>query len=516
MNLLKKCFVLSILVLALFSCKKEDEGIPQKGSVEFTINVNTAEKSTSVSATPSAVVVSVDDQQGNTIYKNELISLTSVNDNYKTNTLYLEPGVYKLTKFMVVDADGNVLNVTPMGFSSGTSLVENPLPISFNIQLGVKTMLDPQIISTQSRNPQDLGYTSFKLNEQGSINFQLGVYTFNAGSNQFEPAAAHLSVITDAGETLENDLNPSLNAIAVKEANKYILTVSKDGYQSWADTLTLNDLLHFYTTPMAVTLDKTSESSINFVTVQDTLSRVTINLNSSDNNTPLRVNWGDGHIEVYNSATKLTHDFSVTGNYRVRITGNMEAMNKLGLTHCAIGSVNLDKAVNLTSIEISRNQNLKALNLSGKLHLKEIYCVEGALESLNLTNSDSIVSIYCSLNDLTSLDLSTLPVLKTLYCDRNKLSVLDTKYNPNLQVLYCYQNNLSSLDISSNVNLLTLDCRNINFSNSSANKILVDLLQTVKANPRSGQINLSVSVTGDGQTAKDSLEKAYQWTVSAM
>jgi Leucine-rich repeat (LRR) protein len=288
---------------------------------------------------------------------------------------------------------------------------------------------------------------------------------------------------------------------------------------------------------MVITLDKTDESSFNFVTNQDTLSRVIINLKSYDNTTPLRINWGDGKTGISVGTAKLTHDYSVIGTYKVKITGNISSLYKLGLTHCQISTINLDKADHLASIEISRNPKLKILNLSEKHSLKEVLCVEGSIEQLNLTNSDSIELIHCSLNNLKNLDITTLPNVKTLYCDRNKLTSLETKNNTNLKILYCYQNTLTSLDITGNSALETLDCRmnkltfidftksnslkNIllgtnSISNDNANKILVDLLQNVISNPRVGQISINVALKDAGQTSKDTLEKTYQWSVSTI
>lgn len=526
---------IAILILTMISCRKESVETFQ-GSVEFSFDLSSQSGNTQVTS-PTSALVSVEDGAGQSIYNNEKVNLTQVNGTCTTKPLMFEAGNYKLTKFMIIDADGNVLHATPMGFSSNASLVDNPLPIKFAVQKGLTTKLLPEVISTQSKIPQDLGYTSFKLNEQASFSFQLGVYSFNNDTKQFEATTALLSLVSDAGETFNQTTSSVIDTIKVKEAGKYILTVSKEGYQAWVDTLSVNDLLHYYSSPMAVTLDKTGETSMNFETVQDTLTRVIINLKSYDNSTPLRVNWGDGKFEVVTAPSKLTHDYAVIGNYNVKFTGNISSIYKLGLTHCQISSLNLDKADHLASIEISRNQKLKTLNLSEKHALKEVLCVEGSIENLNLTNSDNIELIHCSLNNLKSLDLSTLPNLKTLYCDRNKLVSLETKNNINLKILYCYQNALASLDLTNNSALETLDCRtnklvsidlaksvnikNIllgsnSISNDNANKMLVDLLQAVKANPRSGQISLNVTVKDAGQTSKDTLEKTYLWTVSTL
>ena len=528
---------LTILIITIVSCNKENLTEPVKGTVEFTFNLQSQTKSINLDNSPASIVVSVDDAFGQSVYKNKQVNFTQTNGSYTTEPLPFEPGSYKLTKFMVVDTEGNVLHATPMGFSSVATLVDNPLPVAFTVQKGIVTRLIPEIIPTQSKLPEDFGYTSFKLNEQESFNFRLGVYIFNSDSKQFETTTALLSLVSDAGESFEHITAGLIDTIKVREAGKYILNVSKEGYQSWSDTLSEDDLLHYYNNAMAVALDKNEDPSFGFTTVQDTLTRLVINIKSTDNSTPLRVNWGDGKMEVITAPDKLIHDYLFTGKYNVKFTGNISSIYKLVVTHCQISAISLEKMDQLASIEISRNQKLKTLNLSEKPNLKEVYCVEGSIESLNLTNSNSVELIYCSLNNLKNLDISTLPNLKTVYCDRNKMTTLETKNNTNLKVLYCYQNSLTSLDIANNTALETLDCRNNklafvdisklltlknvllgdnNINNDNANKILVDLLQTVKTNQRIGQISLNVSVKDAGETAKSTLEKTYSWKVNTM
>ena len=538
MKQIKAFLTLSVLAIAMLSCKKDEISSPEKGSVKFSFNLSTQVKSVKVDAsiTPSAVVISAEDMNGKQVYKNEQVSVELINGNYSTKPLEFEAGNYRLTKFMVVDANGIVLTATPMGYASAGVLVDTPLPIKFSVQLGYVTSLSPEILSTQNKNPQAFGYSTFDLNQQPSYSFRLGVYVYNSTSKKFEITDASISIATGTGETIIQNLPANVDSINLKEADKYIVTVSKDGYQAWIDTLASNDLLRYYTSPFAVTLDKTDESSFSFVTKQDTLRRVAVTVKNSDSSTPMRINWGDGQIEISAANNRLMHDYKAPGTFKVKISGNISSITKLTLANCQLTSINVEKASSLSSIDVSRNTWLKTLNLSSKPRLKEVLCVEGSLENLNLSNSDSIELVQCSLNSLTNLNISTLPRLKSLYCDRNKISALDSKNNPNLQVLYCYQNNLTALDITNNSGLETLDCRNNQLAsldvtksnslknlqlgnsivnNDNANKVLVDLSNNVKLYPRfGGQVSVAVSVKSDGQSAKSNLENAYQWTVS--
>jgi hypothetical protein len=239
-------------------------------------------------------------------------------------------------------------------------------------------------------------------------------------------------------------------------------------------------------------------------------------------------------VETNLATTSLSHTYGLPGNYKVSITGNVESFSQLSFARCRISVINLTKAVNLASINISRNTCLHTLDLSEKPNLKEVLCVEGRIETINMQNSNNIETLYCSMNNLAALDVSNLKNLKSLYCDRNTITSLDVSNNTALQSLCCYQNKLTSLDITNNVNLSLLECRNNklisvdfsknpNLSNISltsnkisyqqANNMLVILLQSVQSNPRKGSVALDFMASGAGESAMKELRNTYKWTV---
>lgn len=536
MKQVKTIVTASILTLALISCKKEEISTPQKGSVEFTFNLSTQVKSTKVDGvTPTAVILSAEDVSGNVIYKDEKVAVELIDGNYATKALEFEAGNYRLTKFIVTDANEIVQIAVPMGYSANASLVNSPLPIKFTVRNGYKTSVSPEMLSTQDKNPQDLGYASFNLNAEASYMLRIAAYVYNESSRQFETTSATLSINSAAGESINKDMVAAIDNIPLKEADKYIISITKDGYQSWADTLTANDILRFYAGSYAATLDKINESAFTFTTKQDSLAKTTISIKSADFSTPVRINWGDGQIEVVAANYRLSHTYKTLGIYKAKVTGNISSITKLTMAGCQLSAINVDAATGLSSIDVSRNKWLKSLNISSKPRLKEVLCVQGSLENLNISNSDSIEFIQCSVNNLSSLNVSSLHGLKSLYCDRNNIDNLDIQSNSNLQVLYCYKNNLTALDITKNIALETLDCRenhitnidvtksvgikklylsNNSISNESGNKLLVDVLNNVKVSSlKEGVINITLSVKGDGQTAKKELEDTYKWTI---
>jgi len=100
----------------------------------------------------------------------------------------------------------------------------------------------------------------------------------------------------------------------------------------------------------------------------------------------------------------------------------------------------------LTSLDISSNTDLVALNVSG--------CV--GLTSIDLSHSPNLMLLDVS-GCMTSFDLVRSPVLTFLDCSDRALSTLDVTCSPWLQVLDCSWCGLTNLDISCNSALLNLD-----------------------------------------------------------
>lgn len=533
MKQLSKFLILLTLTVAAYSCRKDDN-TPMEEGVKFAV---TLADQTNNAVTPTSVVISAEDLSGNQVYKNELIAVEHTNSLYTTKTVHFEPGSYKLTKFMVVDADGNALDATPMGYSQNSALVTNPLPIKFLVQAGRVTEISPKLLATANSTPEAFGYSSFSILQSSAFSFQMGVYVYNSALNKFELSTATMSVTSNKGDVVNKIFSNQIDSVTLKDADSYILSVSKEGYQTWTDTLSANDLLHFYSTPFAVSLDKIDDSSINFVSKQDSLAKVSVSLVSSDNNSSVRVNWGDGNLEVFSPSERMMHNYAKPGTYKVRISGNITSFTKLVMVNCQVSTLNLEKATGLKSLNVSMNKFIKTLDLSRLTSLNELYCFQGSLENLILPADNVIDSIFCSSNQLTNLDLSSSKNLKKLYCDRNNLTSLDISVNPALFSLCCYGNGLISLNITSSPLIKFLDARNnqltaldiskspniVNLSltenpisTAEANKLLVSLSNGVKQNPRTkGQVRIKVALNTDGKAAVDALEnEPYNWIVS--
>jgi uncharacterized protein (TIGR02145 family) len=147
----------------------------------------------------------------------------------------------------VVDSSNNVIYLTPMEGSAKAYLVSDPLPISFTVQKDNVTKVVPEVISATASTPEDFGYTTFSFDKTATFDFLIGVFAYNETVQNFEMTTAHLKITADSGWVYEKDVPAATDTISVKDnQSRYILTVTKDRYQTWTDTLTAAELKLYY------------------------------------------------------------------------------------------------------------------------------------------------------------------------------------------------------------------------------------------------------------------------------
>ncbi|MDP4207578.1 MAG: LamG domain-containing protein [Bacteroidota bacterium] len=265
---MKRMYFLSLfmLMLSVISCKKENTK-DSNGTVEFSVSLGSSNllKSTSADSmsVASAIVVTIEDLNGKVLYNSERVELYNMNGSYISKPLSLVPGNYKLTKFMVVDKNSNVLYLTPVSGSAKAYLVNKPLAISFAVAKDQATKIGPEVISAKGSQPQDFGYATFSFNVVKTFNFLMGVFVYNSTSQNFELTSATVTVSSDSSSTFTKAIKAVTDTFTVRDGlSRYILKVTKDGYQTWSDTLSASELKLYYSSldkgPLKVILQKSS------------------------------------------------------------------------------------------------------------------------------------------------------------------------------------------------------------------------------------------------------------------
>src|SRR5688572_13020728 len=105
--------ICSLTIVFHNSCD-EDELSTLKGNVTFAVtnlrNDNNAGRNLET-LTPAFLLIDIDDENGNKLLVNQIISLHHFGETYITEKLELNKGNYKLSKFLVLDTAHTVITL---------------------------------------------------------------------------------------------------------------------------------------------------------------------------------------------------------------------------------------------------------------------------------------------------------------------------------------------------------------------------------------------------------------------
>ena len=263
--------ILCLVVVAMLitSCKKEEDAIKQTGEVEFVFSALDNSGSRELEDVPvTAVLLSIEDASGNSIYHLEEVELYKLNGQYVSKPLALEEGEYKLTEFMVVDQSKEIKFVTPIAASKKAYLVQASLPIAFGVNKDKVGKLAIEVLDIAESSPADFGYTTFfDFSVVETFDFLVGVFVFNTDVDNYELTQADIQVSYGDEILYEGSVEAVTNKITLRDGyDNYKLLIEKEGYHAYEETFTGETLKQHYDSadlgPLVVTLDKVGENTI--------------------------------------------------------------------------------------------------------------------------------------------------------------------------------------------------------------------------------------------------------------
>jgi hypothetical protein len=275
MNLLV-VVALCAIVTTLSSCNKEasDES---KGSVKFSMGLSSQLKSLSIadssgttdSTTSYYAIVTITDVSGQEVYSSKKLSIYTFGGSYISESLTLETGEYKLTEFVVVKGQDAVY-ATPVAGSEKAAIVDQPLPILFNVTDKGTTQVQPEVLQTTDIDPQEFGYSSFGFTVIETMFFDIITYRTTADTSSADSTIAISSslyiLVSSYNDSTSSDttnidyrtlnyqLKPQINTIEVNKATSYKLSVTKNGYTGWSKDYSREELNAFKSNPLKVYL----------------------------------------------------------------------------------------------------------------------------------------------------------------------------------------------------------------------------------------------------------------------
>lgn len=238
MKTLNRLFIITMVVtsvMALSSCEKKANQISVRGSAEFSVALpavnNTKSGADSLTASYQ-ILVSVADLSGNAIFTDKLIPLYIFGTGFVSESVELEAGEYKLTKFMVINMSGAVVYAAPLAGSPLAYLSEKPLPLSFNILADRVTRILPEVLIVGDQTADKFGYATFGVQIIKPLEFwTMCVLDPGPLMPPVMITTAKLTVMAPDGWHYTFKLEASVNHLVIRgNYDAYTFILEKDGY----------------------------------------------------------------------------------------------------------------------------------------------------------------------------------------------------------------------------------------------------------------------------------------------
>ena len=267
---------LLILVVSLLysSCSNKEEIYQQKVTFSFEnrslAKVLGLNKVISTGKTDARyLIVTIENEKGEKIYDTKKIELYRFNESLISEPISLDISdkQYKLTQFLVLDTDNNVIYCTPLTNSSLAYLVTNPLPISFSVNKNQVTKITPEVISSSSVDAS--GYGTFDFNIIETINLKTCVQIMDTVTNSRRLTNAEICITNnDTTVQYSDSINAAISTLILKDGYAdYTITASKAGYETQRIKLTNTAIKTYSKNPLTLYLPerKTQYSSMAMV-----------------------------------------------------------------------------------------------------------------------------------------------------------------------------------------------------------------------------------------------------------
>ncbi len=354
------------LPMLLQSCNDQEEPA-LAAKVQFTFSPAAADGGRIASnfTDVHALRLSLQKTNGEIVFTMKDIELIHFGDALITEPVELAGGVvYKITDFLLVDSDGDVLYATPQKVSPLGNYVTQGLPHYFTVAKNAVANVEMGVIDVAHRKPEDFGYASFNIRE--FLAFQLSAQIFQSGQFKLTDGKAYILDGTTTVATIP--LGARVNNISFKgDASKtYTIKVVKDTYTTFTRDFVYDDLLQ--------ELDGKPLKAVLNATMTFTTSVFHYYM-SIEGTTDLTVDWGDGTIQTGpGEFGSYEHDYADTVPHNVVITGALEQITYYYSYYGdgALDSLNVVHLVNLEEMRIGLGLGPAVIDLTNNPKIKHV------------------------------------------------------------------------------------------------------------------------------------------------
>lgn len=246
-----RLFFIALIVpstIVFTSCEKKAVNNAGPGLAEFSVTLPAANDSKSGSDSLTAsyqIMVSVEELNGNAVFTDKLIPLYVFGAGFVSESVKIEAGEYKLTKFMIINMSGEVVYAAPLAGSPLAYLSEKPLPLNFNILADQVTRILPEVLAVGDQTPDKFGYASFGVQIIKPLEFwTMCVLDPGPLMPPVMITTAKLTIMAPDGWHYTFKLEASVNHLVIRgNYDAYTFILEKEGYLSQTLKFSSRELL---------------------------------------------------------------------------------------------------------------------------------------------------------------------------------------------------------------------------------------------------------------------------------
>jgi hypothetical protein len=221
------------------SCEFTNNVVAEKGIAEFSLNIPEGMLSKSASDSIESafqVLISVEDLDSNIIFQDKLIPVYSFGSGFVSESVEINAGEYRLTKFMVINTSGAVIYAAPLSGSPLAYLCTRPLPLIFSIAPGQTTRVVPEVLVVGDQTPDKFGYATFGIQVIKPLEFWT-MCVLDPGNPMImapiQITTANLTVLSPDGWHFKFKLDSRINHILIRGGfDNYIFILEKEGFRT--------------------------------------------------------------------------------------------------------------------------------------------------------------------------------------------------------------------------------------------------------------------------------------------
>lgn len=241
---------LSIILFMMSSCGDDDTD-PTMGELSISFSTGDDAFGRAENENVSSAIISLEDISGNLVISSESYDLISFEDGYLIDPILLEVGEYKITEFLILNDNDEVIYATPKSGSALEALVNTPLPIEITIFADEISSQVLEVIATEGIDPEDLGYASISFEIISTMDILISVLFAENSGHEF--ISADLTLFADGDSISTIALGDSINLYKVRTTySEYEFKFTSSTYGTQSIVVDQDSLDYFRTRPMEV------------------------------------------------------------------------------------------------------------------------------------------------------------------------------------------------------------------------------------------------------------------------